>query len=724
MPAYKLNPETTAASATGTLQSWNHRFAESNHAFSEGAAQTPGRAGHTEWFARAFLDALSVSVCVLDETGTILVANKAWCNFISAHATIPSSLVEGANYLAACETAASAGVAAAGTFAKGLRAVLQGIEDEFALDYPAHSQAGKRWFIGRVTRFQCQGLTRVVVAQEDITAWKLSEEALREQRERVQAFSKISRELLLTEDLNEGQEELRIMLELAGSAYAQVETESGRLLRVNRKLCEITGYSAAELLEKTLWQIVHPEDGCLDQPDLPRLVKNDVGEMCSQKRLLHKDGRVIWTQLTTTRIRDAHGRLSRAVVVIQDITERKQSEQQVARLNRELLRRMSELQTLINAAPMEIWVAHDPECRSVTGNKYAYELRGIPQGSNVSQSVQSKSRLAYRICRAGQEIPPDQLPLQSVTAQGEPLLNSEFELRWKSGRVNHMVGNTVPLFDEAGKVRGAIAAFADITEQKRAEEFLRRAHADVELLVQERTADLKNANAELLGQMAARKRLEKELLEITDNERRHLGIDLHDELGQQLTGLAFMAKGLELKLRARKVSEASDAAKLHVLIAKALNDTRALAKDLATMEFEESDLPAVLKNMAAHVKSLFKVSCSFKVKGTTPRLEPIVARQLFNIAQEAATNAIKHGKARHIWLALTHASGRLLLEIKNDGQPFVGVAARHQGMGLRNMHYRAGLIGASLEIKSSAESHTVVSCALPLDKNGGEAGLL
>ena len=87
MPAYKLNLETAAASATGALQSWNHRFAESNHAFSEEAAQDPGRAGHTEWFARAFLDALPVSVCVLDETGTILLANKAWCNFISATIT-------------------------------------------------------------------------------------------------------------------------------------------------------------------------------------------------------------------------------------------------------------------------------------------------------------------------------------------------------------------------------------------------------------------------------------------------------------------------------------------------------------------------------------------------------------------------------------------------------------------------------------------------------------
>src|ERR1035441_8702057 len=92
---------------------------------------------------------------------------------------------------------------------------------------------------------------------------------------------------------------------------------------------------------------------------------------------------------------------------------------------------------------------------------------------------------------------------------------------------------------------------------------LRRAHDELEMRVQHRTADLKTANARLHAAIAERRRLEDELLEITEKERRRIGLDLHDDLGQQLAGLALMTKGLELKLAKRRARETADAAKVH-----------------------------------------------------------------------------------------------------------------------------------------------------------------
>ena len=149
-------------------------------------------------------------------------------------------------------------------------------------------------------------------------------------------------------------------------------------------------------------------------------------------------------------------------------------------------------------------------------------------------------------------------------------------------------------------------------ERRRAEEELRRAYDELETRVQERTADLKTANARLHAAIAERRRLEYELLEITEKERRRIGLDLHDDLGQQLSALALMTKGLELKLAKRRARETSDAARIHNLVQQTMTHARDLAHDLATLDLKGDDLPAALDGLAQHAADLFKISCQFK----------------------------------------------------------------------------------------------------------------
>jgi len=183
-------------------------------------------------------------------------------------------------------------------------------------------------------------------------------------------------------------------------------------------------------------------------------------------------------------------------------------------------------------------------------------------------------------------------------------------------------------------------------ERRNAEAALRRAHDELEMRVQQRTADLKTANARLKAAIAERRRLEYELLEITEKERRRIGLDLHDDLGQQLSGLALMTKGLELKLAKRRARETSDAARIHNLVQQAMTHARDLARDLAMLDLKGDDLPAALDGLARHAETLFKISCRFEAAGDTPPVESNVARQLYKITQEAVTNAIKHAKAK------------------------------------------------------------------------------
>jgi signal transduction histidine kinase len=251
-------------------------------------------------------------------------------------------------------------------------------------------------------------------------------------------------------------------------------------------------------------------------------------------------------------------------------------------------------------------------------------------------------------------------------------------------------------------------------EHRRAEEALRRTYEELEQRVEERTTELKTANARLQAAMAERRRLEYELLEIAERERRRIGLDLHDDLGQQLSALALMTKGLELKLAKRRARETSDAARIHNLMQQAMSHARDLAHDLAALDLKGNDLATALDGLARHAADLFKISCRFDREGAVPPLESNVASQLYKIAQEAVTNAIKHAKAKHVGIRLSNGSGKLVLLVLNDGLPFPNLKSPSSGMGLRIMKYRADLIGASLEIIGNGARGTEVVCSVVL----------
>ncbi len=305
----------------------------------------------------------------------------------------------------------------------------------------------------------------------------------------------------------------------------------------------------------------------------------------------------------------------------------------------------------------------------------------------------------------------------SRVIQGEPPADG-LELRFarKTGERFDVFILVTPLRDDFGNISGWLSSISDITRLKQAEAELRRSHENLELRVRERTADLSAANAKLQAAMAERRKLEHELLDITEKERRRIGLDLHDDLGQKLSGVALMAKGLQLKLAKQRSTEAKEAGKIHKLIEQAMEHASHVAHDLAVLDFRENDLGSALRKLAARAKESFGISCRFQASDAIPPLEPNVVRQLYKIAQEALTNAIKHGKTRQVTLSLSSDADRLVLTVRNAGAPFPSVVSRNAGMGLRIMNYRANLIGGSLEAKPGRPDGTVVICSVPARK--------
>lgn len=258
--------------------------------------------------------------------------------------------------------------------------------------------------------------------------------------------------------------------------------------------------------------------------------------------------------------------------------------------------------------------------------------------------------------------------------------------------------------------------------RKKSEDDLRRAHEELEIRVEQRTAALRAANIKLKNVIEERKRLENELLEIAENERRRIGFDLHDDLGQKLTGVSLMLKGLEQRLAHSSHPCVDDARKIQRLIDEVIQHTHNLAHQFSSLDVKGDDLCGVLKGLAGNVKRMFDIPCGFTLKGILPQLPPNTTVQLYKIAQEAVSNAIKHGKASQVSIHLLLDRGEtLLLTIKNDGTPFSLPENKKNRMGLRIMNYRASTIGGTLDIKPAEKSGTIVCCTLPL-KNGLRSG--
>lgn len=280
--------------------------------------------------------------------------------------------------------------------------------------------------------------------------------------------------------------------------------------------------------------------------------------------------------------------------------------------------------------------------------------------------------------------------------------------------------------DELARLVPAVERELREAEVRRAraksEEDLRRAHEELETRVEQRTADLKRANQKLRDVLEERKRLENELLEIAENERRRIGLDLHDDLGQKMTGMLLISRALEQRLSKEGHKEVDEVGKICELIEQTMRHTHNLAHHFSSIDANGGDLAEVMNGLSATVEKMFSIPCECTIRGEVPLLPENTSAQFYKIAQEAVSNAIKHGKATCVWISITCNPQKLVFTIKNDGIPYTPPANPKARMGLRTMNYRANTIGATFEIKADGENGSIVTCVLPLQKNGAKHG--
>jgi signal transduction histidine kinase len=261
-------------------------------------------------------------------------------------------------------------------------------------------------------------------------------------------------------------------------------------------------------------------------------------------------------------------------------------------------------------------------------------------------------------------------------------------------------------FWNAGMAFASYALFAGVLSK------LRTLVVELDRRVQDRTAALQR-------EMAERQRLDREIAQVADRERRRLGQDLHDSLGQHLTGTALAAQVLKEKLSAKSAPEVAEAEKLVNYLEQGIDLTRNLARGFFSPELDADGLSVALEGLAENISERFAVNCIFRAERLIPMRDDAVATQLYRIAQEAATNAAKHAAAEQIDICISVDDAELTLAIMDDGVGFPNNSSDSKGLGLRLMRHGAALIGGTFHIRRNGQRGTIATCKVTIPNSNG-----
>ncbi|HLH17992.1 MAG TPA: PAS domain S-box protein [Bryobacteraceae bacterium] len=291
---------------------------------------------------------------------------------------------------------------------------------------------------------------RLLAINRDITARKEIEESLRESEQQFRTLA-------------------NTIPQLCGMAHPD-----GSFFWVNRRWCDYTGLTADQSQGWDWQSALDPEASRDGLQDWRRAIATG-SEFESILAVRGADGAVRPFLARARPLRDREGRIARWFGTLTDISAQRKIEDDLRRSHEEERARAAELQAMMDAMPVAVFLSRDPECRNIIGNRAACRLFRRPPGSNLSQFSPAGERLQIcRLLRSGVELPHSELPMQKAAATGRPTVGSELEAVFEDGSVLNLIGNAVPLPGPEGRPRGAVGVFADITEHKKTEERLRQ----------------------------------------------------------------------------------------------------------------------------------------------------------------------------------------------------------------------------------------------------------
>ncbi len=458
------------------------------------------------------------------------------------------------------------------------------------------------------------------------------------------------------------------------------KTLAGRVISWNPGAERIFGYAASEAIGQLMINFIPLERREEETEILTRIGRGERVEAFETVRV-RKDGSLVDVSVALSPIRDREGRVVGASKIARDITDRK-------RMEARLLATVRELQDIKTALDEHSIVAiTDPRGRIVYVNDKFCAISKYARAELMGRD--------HRIINSGHHTADFFRELWQTIAAGRTW-HGEIRNRAKDGS-HYWVETTIyPCLNPAGQPIQYIAVRTDITQVK-ADEARLEAYA----------ADLAEKNLAL----KTSRRLEREMLAISEKERQRIGADLHDGVGQQLTAIELMCVGLKDDARAFDPLLGQRIDQIGAMLRETVAQTRALARGLSPLDEQPEAFQNGLANLAQRASTLGRLRCRVECESTRPVGDRTAADHLFRIAQEAVHNAIKHSEASEVVLRWREKDGLRRLEISDNGKGLP--KHRSAGLGLGIMNFRAEEIGAKLTIKSKPGHGVTVVCTAP-----------
>lgn len=472
------------------------------------------------------------------------------------------------------------------------------------------------------------------------------------------AFQDISPHKHAEQAVIESEVRFRTIFEQAVVGVGLMDLSTERFIDVNVRFCTITGRSRKEMLKIPPEELIHPEDRTRRRRLHRQLKFGGIREFQLEQRYVRPDGTVVWVNLNASLLSPMSGRADQMLVMVEDITSRRQAE--------ENYRREQGFNEILASRTSAIIILMDRDGRIMHANDAALQLTGFsrkeivgkppPWNSHFMESAEKdRAKKRFKEMLAGENVPSHEVSLIS-----------------KDGRSHVVAFSSIVTKTPDGGVDRIIITGTDLT---------------------------------------ARNRLQKEILKISEQEQARIGHNLHDGVGQTMTGISSLIEALGEELSG---SQRESAARIHLLMQQAIQEVRQMSHSLSPASVKNRGLGGALHLLAETIRTNHRTACTCEVNADIKIEDPEKETHIYRIAQEAANNALRHGRPRKIHISLQlKGDVEAELKIEDNGRGLGRRASEHPGIGLRVMDYRANLIDGSLTVKRRTGGGVSVVCRFP-----------
>jgi PAS domain S-box-containing protein len=503
----------------------------------------------------------------------------------------------------------------------------------------------------------------------------------------------------------ESEERYRAFFELTAVGATHADPYTGRLIRVNDAYCRITGYSRAELLRMSISDITHPEDREADNAKFQALARGDIPVYESEKRYIRGDGESVWVIANVTMLRDEAGRPLHTIGLVQDISRRKRAEEETRKSEERyrsfVVNSTEGIWRIESKQPIDTSLALNEQIQLIYKNAYLAECNDAM--ARMYGHDKAEEILGERISNL--MLIGDPVNIASAKAfirNRYRLRNAESVEVDKDGGKKYFMSNLIGIV-ENGFLIGAWGIQQDITEIKMADEQLRHSRQQMRSL-------------------AAR------LQSLREKERTEIAREIHDVLGQELTGLkidiAWIKKRLpdadDEKVRA-KMEE-----RLRATI-ELLDDTLATVKNLSASlrprVLDTFGLSAAIEWQCQEFQRRTGIVCDCRLPDYEIPLSPERSTALFRVFQETLTNVARHSQATRVDVELKVDEMKVMLSVRDNGTGMTDEEiAAPTSLGLLGMRERVAQFGGDIKVKGNpGEGANVIAC-IPLGESLGTGG--